>query len=336
MVKIPWRIKQMDMKRKEQTKKQMGKNIFKLILVSIIAVFGIKFIVNNKELFSFINTLTIQQFFICASLMIINMVVPVITDKILLNTLGIDIKWFDIIVVTFINSLLSCFIPFGGAYLIKGKYLKDKCDLSYAKFVALTVGAMIINMFVVLLEAMLALLFSKLDMGKLIIMECGLALVVITSICILWLLYKGNEKICKMLPFKEQVKSVTEGLYEIVANKKIIAINGLIYILNTICISVRFAYIFRFVEGQQLSIVDAIFYQSAYQVSSFVVLLPGNIGISEVLVGAANNLLGSGFDVGVAVTLINRMLYYIMCLVLGVLSWIAVLCKSMHQKRIDT
>ena len=136
-----------------------------------------------------------------------------------------------------------------------------------------------------------------------------------------------------MLPFKEQVKSVTEGLYEIVANKKIIAINGLIYILSTICISVRFAYIFRFVEGQQLSIVDAIFYQSAYQVSSFVILLPGNIGISEVLVGAANNLLGSGFDVGVAVTLINRMLYYIMCFALGVLSWIAMLGKSLYEKK---
>lgn len=321
------------MERQKQTKRQTGKNILKLIVVGVIVVFGIRFILDNQELFSFVNTLTIEQLSICSGLMLINMIFPVITDKILLNALGTKIEWFDIIVVTYINSLLSCFIPFGGAYFIKGKYLKDRCGLSYTKFVALTAGAMIINLFVVLFEAMFALPFSKLDIKKLMVVECGLALVVIALFIILCLLYRGNERIKRLLPFKEQVGAVTEGLYEIVANKKIIIINSSLYILSTLCISIRFAYILQFIEGQQLLIVDAIFYQCAYQLSSLVVFLPGNIGINEVIVGAANDLLGAGFDVGVAVTLTNRMLYYFMCFILGVLAWIASLCKAIYEKR---
>ncbi len=321
----------MKSKELQQIRKQRVKHICQVTLTVVIIAFGIKFIIDNKILFSFIRTLTLGQFFICSGIMLINMVLAVIIDKVLLNALKIDIKWFDIVTVTFINSLLNCFLPFGGAYFVKGKYLKDKCGLSYSKFIALTVGTTIVNFFALISETMIVLWFIELDIGKKVMLECILAFSVIVLTIILKLFYKGNEMIIRIFPLKKQICSVIDGLYEIVSNKKVMIVAGLIYVFGTFLISIRFMLILQFM-GERRAFSDSMFYQCAYQISSLVVLLPGNIGISEAIVGIANNFLGSEFGIGVTVTMINRLLYYIVCTMLGVASGGALFLRAVYEK----
>lgn len=310
-----------------KTLKERATKICKSILVIVICVLGVKFIIDNRELFSFLKTLTLGEVGICAGTMIFNFFFTAAIDKTLMKALEVQLSWFDIITVTFVNAFLNCIMPFGSAYFIKAKYLKDKSGLSYTKFIALTMGVTFINFYVVILTTMAVLLMSGIEREILFQAEFMLGLGTLLSVLAFWLCYRINGAIVERLPFKRYLKQIVEGLYELSKKKNIISICAVLFLMGTLVISLRFMMISLFM-GERISYAEAVFNQCAYSMSSLITILPGNIGINEIFVGIANRFLNSNFNTGVAITMVNRMIYYSFCFLAGIISWAVMRIKS--------
>ena len=122
-----------------------------------------------------------------------------------------------------------------------------------------------------------------------------------------------QDRVLKIVPLKKYTVPVMTGFFEIFNTKRAILLCSAEYLLSMVLGGIRFVTIFM-ILGVPAGFVNGMLYYGLYRASSFVTIIPGNIGIGEAIVGVMNMILGADFDAGVTTVLINRIYYYIVAL----------------------
>ena len=140
------------------------------------------------------------------------------------------------------------------------------------------------------------------DLGMAFLLFLGLLLAVAAGYLIL--LY-GKKTILKILPFKKRTLPVMEAFYILIEYRFLIIKCIFWFLLNNFVAAVRFAIVFKALGGN-IGVFSSLLYDALYTASSYICIIPSNIGLGESMIGYANNMLGQNFEIGVAATLIYR------------------------------
>lgn len=278
----------------------------------------VRFVIEKKEIFIKLRTMDFGDVLFCLTITAGAILCTSLIDKSLAETLEVKIGYVDCIGTTFVAAAVNMVVPMSMGSVIRAQYLKRRCNLSYSKFISVTAGAAVLQVIITLLEALLSLLlatiFMKTDKRVVLIV----AILFIGAIGGIYVASRYQKWFLKWLPFKTFTEPIFKSFFKLIAVKKVMLTCTVLYIINTMLMATRFYFTFK-ILGSQVSILNAILYQGVYTVSGLVYILPGNIGIGEMLIGITNSFLGSNFDIGVAATLINRVIYYIACIAGGML-----------------
>lgn len=287
-------------------KKVIGTLIFLIVLF-----FLVRFIWNNRELFSGLKDISPFWIIILLALTILQISTNVMVDYDVAKALDADVKLLDAEYMVLVPGVMNLVMPMRAGYLLKAGYYKKVCALSYSRFVSMTGGTMIIQIIITLLTGVGGFLFLKYDAG--IAALLFLALLAVVAAGYLILLY-GKKTILKILPFKKRTLPVMEAFYILIEYRFLIIKCIFWFLLNNFVAAIRFAIVFKALGGN-VSVFSSLLYDALYTASSYICIIPSNIGLGESMIGYANNVLGENFEIGVAATLIYR--------VVGILSYFA-------------
>ncbi|MBE5857823.1 MAG: UPF0104 family protein [Lachnospiraceae bacterium] len=299
---------------KDLDKKQIvGIILFIIYLLGIVII--TRYVLSDSEtVYSLSNASTISiSIGVLASFL--SVVLVGVMDVTCSRVFGIRIEITEAVAFTFVSAAINTFLPLQAGSVIKAYYYKKKSGLSYSKFVSVMAGTMILNMIINLVCALLSIVcvISRVDGLQSYIMP-----ICIIMICLILVVFWANvlrDVVIRITPLKKQLLPIVNGYYELMGSQKTVLLCSLNMILRNLLGGVRFLSILYILGGMK-DFPISLMYCCVTNVSEMIPILPGNIGISEGIVGVINNQLFSRFDMGVAAVLINRFFYYI-ALIIG-------------------
>lgn len=223
---------------------------------------------------------------------------------------GIHLALKDVMVFTFIATACNLILPLQMGSVIKAVYYKKKMHLNYLKYISIVSGTTVVRVifyFVALLFSLGLLIFEwnldkKYIISVLIIFGFGMFL--------LYLILRYQTIVLNHLPIKEYSRPIMQGFFELMNDRRTVLECLLNYLLLMILSVIRFRSIFECL-GINVGMIDVLLYSSLYYAANIMPILPGNIGVSEAVMGITNMILSSDFDTGMNVVLISRIYYYI-------------------------
>lgn len=210
------------------------------------------------------------------------------------------VDWYGLLMVT---NLISLVVPARGDLAVSAIYLRKKYNLPYTHFISMLYGATILLAICLsitssLCLAILALEGSTIDVRILVIVAAfGLL-----SFFLGWIpanLLKGNRWVMKRL------RTALDGWNHLRADR--VTLGRLAFLTQAgIALVALWMYATYRALGFEISILSAAIAGVMVQMSFFISITPGNLGVREALIGFTSQVLGLGFAEGVAVTLLQR------------------------------
>ncbi len=249
-------------------------------------------------------------------LVIAQITLQTIQLPLLLSSLGHRLQWRTWLPLSIISSTLNMFLPAQGGTALRSIYLKKEHQISYSDSVALSAFQFIIRTLCAGVIVLITLCIYIYQQQPLLInsLLCGLVvLTIISGISIPifiklkkrashpWLLALHNA--LALLHSNHQILLITISL-----NLLIIAFNAALF---TVLLGLF---------GVTVSIEIILLYTSLKFLILIINILPGNMGVSEILTGFLTQLIHGGFDIGVAVAICARMLTIAIALCLSAIS----------------
>jgi len=280
----------------------------------LVLAFVIKYIASNEDIMKRIISAPLDLVVFGIVNCFFAMMLTGIVDVSCAKSFGVNIGIVASIGLTFIASAINLVLPLQLGSFVKAAYLKRKLSFSYSRYISIVSGTTILHLMITILQLISCLVITAfkwdidlLIIGILVAVFCG---VLVCFACLL--VFK--ESVLKRIPFKRFLLPILEGFYMLAADKKVI-IKVTITLLGRIALgSIRFYYIFSML-GFNGSFLDGSLYFGLYSASTVLPIIPGNVGISETIVGVMNSILGSDFEIGVTVVLINRLYYYVAAII---------------------
>lgn len=283
---------------------KITKKVVGTLILLIVLFFLVRFIWNNRELFLGLKDISPFWLVILLALTILQISTNVMVDYDIAKALGADVKLLDVEYMVLVPGAMNLVVPMRAGYLLKAGYYKKTCGLSYSKLVSMTGGSMIIQIIITLLTGIGGFLFLKYDIGIAALLVSALLLIIILGY--LLLLY-GKKMILKILPWKKRTLPIMEAFYTLIEYRFLIVKCIVWFLLNNVVAAIRFAIIFKILGGN-ISVFSSLLYDALYTASSYICIIPSNIGLGESMIGYANKVLGENFEIGVAATLIYRVI----------------------------
>ncbi|MBR2674866.1 MAG: flippase-like domain-containing protein [Mogibacterium sp.] len=310
---------------KEISANKILRGIIVFTVYVIVVVVLIRYISENTEMTERILNAPRVYMIIGIVTMAASLFLSALLDVTCADTYGIKLQVKDAAVFSIVATAINLVIPFQMGSMLKAVYYKKKMELSYSRYISIMSGTVVIKLAVTFLFLTLSLLIStfKWNTGMKIV---GIAfLLFLGSVAGVLMLVFLQEKILIILPFKKYTYPIMRGFFDILSDKKTMALCSLNNFAYMILGGIRLSSIFACL-GLPAGIVNGMLYWSLCNVSSAVPILPGNIGISEAFVGLTNMLFNEDFNAGVSVVLVNRIYYYLVAiagaLILAVPAWI--------------
>lgn len=286
------------------------KNIIVYILYVVVLIYLIKYVVNNQSIMENILK-TSKPIIICTILSTIASVLATAgLDIFCARAFSVEMKTSEVIGLTFIACALNLFLPLQMGSVIKGVCYKKKFELTYSKYISMLSGTAILNLLIAAFQLLGCLVIAVAEQGIAGQYLLMLFIVIVIAIIGTVIIIKERSFIRRIVPFKKYTLPIIDGFYELASNRGAVIGCVCMIFIGIILGSIRFWNIFLSL-GSETTIVVSSLYYSIYTSSSLVSILPGNIGIAEAIIGLTNSILGSEFDIGVTVVLVNRIYYYI-------------------------
>lgn len=237
--------------------------------------------------------------------------------KMILDTYEIDLSLIDWMGVVFVANAMALVLPMRADLLFTAAYYRRTKGLAYTKSASVAAGNVVFGVMFALLQLFVALLCTGLIEGQ--------------WPAILWLLWAGmssavgvflviarwfeNRMPAFLRKYKVVVKIVS-GFNALLGNRKLLwKLLGCLTVNNILHLFLYMA-CFRGI-GMQVTVYKALFYNSISRLMNLVAIVPGNIGIAQLVMGVSGSLMGDVFQNGVVVSLIQRMSLVIIYIVVG-------------------
>lgn len=241
------------------------------------------------------------------------------------------IKIFPFIKIYILARFLTKIVPQSGN-IYMGKMLKDKFKLNYSTFIERLFSLYLLDtLFIVLLSVVIlfftinnTLLITKIDHSFIIL---GISFLAIALLFIY--IYNKNSK------YKNEWINKTIQIYLNIIN----SLKNIYLVLKIFIYSFLSFLLMSFIFYQMFSSLSldvnisyAIIFTSVLRVSQLVKITPGNIGVSEFLLAYVADFLGIGFNNGVMISLIYRVIAYTSIISFGLAFGVLALIKDKNTR----
>ncbi len=237
--------------------------------------------------------------------------------KMILDTYHIDLSLVDWMGVVFVSNAMSLVLPMRADLLFTAAYYRRTKGFAYTKSASVAAGNVVFGVMFALLQLFVALLCTGLIEGQ--------------WPAILWLLWGGmsaavgvfliiarwfENRMPAFLRKYRIVVNIVSGFNALLGNRRLLLrLLGCLTLNNLLHLFLYMA-CFRGI-GMQVTVYQALFYNSVSRLVNLVAIVPGNIGIAQLVMGVAGSLMGDVFQNGVMVSLIQSISLVIVYIAVG-------------------
>jgi uncharacterized protein (TIRG00374 family) len=280
----------------------MRKGLSVVVLVITISVLGI-YVWTHKSTFASIIVVQRDLLVFLLLMRLILILVQGLQTKAFLNLFDVQVRfkeWFGLSVITNMTNILS---PLQGGMFVRGIYLKKRHGFSYSAFASVQLANYLLSF---LLTSALGIVVACL-----IYERYGILVPALLALFSILLIFTATFLLIspKMSPsqgrIRESLRHALEGWNFIRSNRRLICEISLLNCVSALTLGVRL-----FVSYRALSLTPEflpVFMISI--VSNYTILLsitPGNLGIIETAVALVSEMMGIGFDKGLAAAVLLR------------------------------
>ena len=239
--------------------------------------------------------------------------------KLILDTHRIPLDVIDWMGVVYVANAMAYVLPLRMDLVFSATYYKRTKNLAYVKSASMAAGNIVFSILFALIQMFAALLCTGLLKG---VWPAALWLVWLAAagatafflIMALW--FRGRMP--AFLSRIKVVRSVVDGFCDLLTDRQLLIRLLLCLILNNILHLLLYIACFRGI-GMEVTLYQALFYNSVSRIMSLVAIVPGNIGIQQAVMGAAGSLMGDVFQHGVMVSLLQSAALMVVYIVAGLL-----------------
>ncbi|MBF0313277.1 MAG: flippase-like domain-containing protein [Oligoflexia bacterium] len=247
---------------------------------------------------------------------------------------GAHLNFLEYTGLSVVNALGNCVTPFRGGALTNAYYLKKHYNLDYLKFLNLFAATNILIFWLNSLLGLLSLLLIYLldhSFSWLVLLVFVGCLLLFTLM--MYLPGKLSLKHLSLLPLK--IKSAILGFREI-KNHQIVIVKTLLYaLLNILLIVVMTILEFKLLNIN-ITIAQALFLSIFSAFAQLLSLTPANLGIREGFMLYAGTVIGLPLAEVVVVSAIDRIIFFILTLLLSFYFTNYLICNKNQKSRIIT
>ncbi len=289
------------MKKKPDWKRVLSSVLF----VGLIALLCVYLYLNREDMLELLR-LDAQSVALMICLALGCCVMNAVYHRVILSTYRIPLRLTDWMGVVFVSNAMAYVLPMRADLVFSAAYYKRTKGLAYVKSVSMAAGNIVFGVLFALLQMLAALLCTGLIDGVWsvtlwavwTVCAAGMAAFIVFS-----LLFQNREP--KLMRRYRLVRDVVAGFNALLRNR------GLLWRLLACLTANNLMQLFLYMVcfraiGLNVTVYQALFYNSVSWLASIVAVVPGNIGIKEAVMGVATSLMGTLFQNGVAVSLLQR------------------------------
>ncbi len=204
-----------------------------------------------------------------------------------------------------LSSLMNNVIPHGGtAY--RAKFLKEYAVISYTQFIGLAYLFAFIGL-VFLLTLVSIIFLLNFGSNYFLLITLVFILIIVMAILLMRNVSKFSFGYSRLDFYWQKLEIVWNLLAQILKGGNLLHLIGLFFLSATIDFLVFFSTCYAFNVHDNTLGVLAIYI--ALSLAWLIRFTPGNIGVQELLLGVSSKLIGSGFVIGVALSIFSRFIY---------------------------
>lgn len=237
--------------------------------------------------------------------------------RIILSVFKVPLSIVDWVGVVFVANAMAYVLPMRADLIFSAAYYKQVKGLSYVKSVSMAAGNIVFGVAFALLQMLAALvctgLIDKVWSPVLwTLWTIGTACVAAFLVIALALQNRQPGWVAKY----KIVRDVIDGFNVLIRSRRMLWQLLCCLIVNNVFQLLLYMVCFHAV-GLEVTIYQALFYNSVSWLATILTIVPGNIGLKEGVMGLAFSLMGALFQSGVAASLLQRIAVMIVYIVAG-------------------
>jgi uncharacterized membrane protein YbhN (UPF0104 family) len=247
-------------------------------------------------------------------------------SKVMLREFKVDLDFYEWFGLSVINTAGNLLLPFRGGIVLNGIFLKKRFDFPLSDYMVTVMGTYVVTFFCSALIGITGMGYLYVFQGvdSWLISSCLAGIAIILGA----VMYFDTTALISGL----KIPALNKYLKVLSAWDRIRGKNGVIlFVVILVAINLSLAacatfYGFQTI-GQSIGLVECLMLAIVAGFSSMLSILPANLGIREVMTGVTSTLLGVNAVGSVTVSLIERLLVFILA-VTGSLICLPILLKD--------
>ena len=297
-------------------KPDLKKLISSVLFVLLIALLG-WYLYQNRAQLSQLLTLNASTVTWMLVLALAACVMNAVYHKLILDTYQLPLDVVDWMGVVFVANAMGYVLPMRADLIFTATYYKRTKNFAYTKSVSVAAGNIVFGVMFALVQLFASLLCTGLIGGQwpgilwlILLVGCaGTAVLVVVSI---WF----SDRMPAFLKKYKIVREIIEGFAQLIRNKQLLWKLLLCLTVNNLLHLFLYMACFRGI-GMEVTLYQALFYNSVSRMLSLVAIVPANIGIAQGVMGVAGSLMGDVFHNGVMVSLLQSIALMVIYIVVG-------------------
>ena len=287
-----------------------------LLFLAMIALLG-WYLYQNREDLSRLITLDFSTVLWMIVLALGACTLNCVYHKLILDTYHIPMDVIDWMGVVYVANAMAYVLPLRMDLVFSATYYKRTKNLAYVKSASMAAGNIVFSILFALIQMFAALLFTGLLQGVWpgllwLVWLCAAIGTVAFLVIALWF----RERMPAFLSRIKIVRNIVDGFCELLTNRSLLWRLLVCLIVNNILHLLLYMACFRGI-GMEVTLYQALFYNSVSRMVSLVAIVPGNIGIAQLVMGVSGSLMGDVFQQGVMVSLLQSVALMAVYIVVG-------------------
>jgi len=279
------------------------KKIFQILVLLILFVWFAVYFYQKIEEFRHLKIVNITYLIPLCLLSTLFLITNGLVLKYFLEPFKVRLKFKEWFGLSVINTMGNYLTPFGGGAMAKAVYLKKLHQFSYSYFLSTLAGVYIIVFLVNSFVGIFTMLALYQFLGIFNVLIFIIFLAIFLSLLAIVILSPSFKEI--KYPFLNKFINVLNGWHLIKSNKKVIAVVGLISLVN-IAIMVLMMFLEFRVFGLEISFLSALFLSIVSTLGLFISITPGALGIKEAIVAFTAAVINVPISQALTVSILDR------------------------------
>lgn len=237
--------------------------------------------------------------------------------KLILDTYGLPLDLVDWMGVVFVANALGYVLPMRADLVFTATYYKRVKGFEYANSVSVAAGNIVFGVLFSLVQLLAALLCTGLIEGQwpaLLWLILGAGCAGVGALIVLSVLFA--DRMPAWLARYRFVQKTVRGFAALLRSRALLWRLLICLTVNNLLHLLLYMACFRGI-GMEVTLYEALFYNSVSRMLSLVAIVPANIGIAQGVMGAAGQLMGDVFQNGVMVSLLQSAALMAVYIVMG-------------------